>query len=196
MATNVAAPHSRWQMCINRPRIFGKHQSLSLAHYLYPSIRSSTDFLFLQSLTTRSPFTTSSTMPSMLPTIDSFSSDTLVHTQPSVVLYRAAEMGREAEPPVIIHAAPVNAYTPRFPSTKLEQNQVRSSSEPISRPATQGSETYRNRYAMYLASIFHISYEAALAESDYQLASGRRSSDDSEPEFSEITRSSSRGQTA
>jgi len=132
----------------------------------------------------------------MLPTVDPFASSNLMHTQPSVVLHRAGEMGRKTQPPVIIHAAPVNTYTAQFPPTQLDQRQASSLSKPISRPAPQGPATYRNRYAMYLASIFHISYEAALAESDYQLDSGRRGSDDSESELSEVTRSNSRSETA
>jgi hypothetical protein len=132
----------------------------------------------------------------MMPTIDQFSSNNLMHSQPSVVLHRATETGRKALPPVVIHAAPVSSRTPPSPPAQLDLRRVPSPSEPISQPASQEPVTYRNRYAMYLASIFHISYEAALAESDYQLASGRRDSDDSEPELPEITRSNRSGGSA
>jgi hypothetical protein len=127
-------------------------------------------------------------MPSISPSIDSSSPYSLKHTQPSVILHRPAEIGCKPQPTIILHAAPVNTDASQFHDTQPDQQQDPIPSEPMSPPATQGPATYRNRYALYLASIFHISYEAALAESDYQLTY-QSGSDDSGSESYELNRS-------
>lgn len=48
---------------------------------------------------------------------------------------------------------------------------------------SQISDAYRKRYAAYIASVFNISVEAAISETDRQLIGGHRPSNISESEL-------------
>jgi hypothetical protein len=115
----------------------------------------------------------------MLPNTDPISRHIPVKATPTVILHRVPDISLKAQPSIILHTTPIIASVAQTVPVHLDQKKFSCSSNRLSQTATEVPAAYRNRYASYLAALFNISLEAALAESDYQLTP-RRVSDVSE----------------
>ncbi|KAF2269362.1 hypothetical protein CC78DRAFT_277900 [Lojkania enalia] len=93
-------------------------------------------------------------------------------TTPSIVLYPASG---------IQDRSGISFSSNSKAGTSSSSSSSSSSKKELYKSSDNMASAYRTRYAQYLAATFNMSFEAALAEADVQLAP-RRSSDVSEAE--------------